>query len=395
TGRYSVLGGLNGMTGQGALGLNHRWVVASGLHIDLGIERVFGDSLSLLSTGEQFLQPFAVGQTSSSLGLVDGTTYTVGAEYTDNPNFQASARFEHRDSDDGSNTVLTATAAGKLSPALTTLARYEYGNFANQVITGRLANTSSLRFGLAYRNPYSDKFNALLSYEFAVNPASTPNSILLGAGSNSIREHTLAVEGIYAPNWQWEFYGKYALRSTNADLDSLGLDTSTTLHLAQLRAAYRFAYRWDVVGEVRYITQPSERYSEVGWALEAGYYLTPDLRLGVGYSFGSADDRSFQGSGFRSDSGPYLGVTYKINELFNQFGRQEVSPPQQEESLVEASAAPAGVSEGDTSASLLGPQSFFGEGQLDGQLEAEGEVESGPRPGRNEDGRVNDTGVEE
>ncbi|MEO0458695.1 MAG: TonB-dependent receptor, partial [Cyanobacteria bacterium P01_A01_bin.114] len=101
TGRYSVLGGLNGMTGQGALGLNHRWVVASGLHVDLGIERVFGDSLSLLSTGEQFLQPFAVGQTASSLGLVDGTTYTVGAEYTDNPNFQASARFEHRDSDDG------------------------------------------------------------------------------------------------------------------------------------------------------------------------------------------------------------------------------------------------------------------------------------------------------
>ncbi|MEM8804676.1 MAG: TonB-dependent receptor [Cyanobacteria bacterium P01_G01_bin.38] len=395
TGRYSVLGGFNGMTGQGALGLNHRWVVAPGLHVDLGVERVFGDSISLLSSGEQFLQPFAVGQTSSSLGLVDGTTYTVGAEYTDNPNFQASARFEHRDSDDGSNTVLTATAAGKLSPALTTLARFEYGNYSNQLITGRLANTSSLRVGMAYRNPYSDKFNALLSYEYAVNPSSTPNSILLDAGSNSIQEHTLALEGIYAPSWQWEFYGKYALRSTNADLDSLGLDTSTTIHLAQLRAAYRFAYRWDVVGEVRYITQPSVNYDEWGLALEAGYYLTPDLRLGVGYSFGSADDRSFQGGDFRADSGPYLGVTYKVNELFNQFGRQDISPPQQEESLVEASAPPPPeetAAEPATEAgttSPTGPQSFFSGVEHSDDEEIENE-----EIGREEIG-VDDIGVEE
>ncbi|MEM9904427.1 MAG: TonB-dependent receptor [Cyanobacteria bacterium P01_D01_bin.44] len=395
TGRYSVLGGFNGMTGQGALGLNHRWVVAPGLHVDLGVERVFGDSISLLSSGEQFLQPFAVGQTSSSLGLVDGTTYTVGAEYTDNPNFQASARFEHRDSDDGSNTVLTATAAGKLSSALTTLARFEYGNYSNQLITGRLANTSSLRVGMAYRNPYSDKFNALFSYEYAVNPSSTPNSILLDAGSNSIQEHTLALEGIYAPSWQWEFYGKYALRSTNADLDSLGLDTSSTIHLAQLRAAYRFAYRWDVVGEVRYITQPSANYYEWGLALETGYYLTPDLRLGVGYSFGSADDRSFQGGDFRADSGPYLGVTYKVNELFNQFGRQDISPPQQEESLVEASAPPLleetaaePATDADTTSSI-GPQSFFS-----GVEHSDDEAIENEEIGREEIG-VDDIGVEE
>ncbi|MEM9164099.1 MAG: TonB-dependent receptor, partial [Cyanobacteria bacterium P01_F01_bin.4] len=305
----------------------------------------------------------------------------------------ASARFEHRDSDDGSNTVLTATAAGKLSPALTTLARFEYGNYSNQLITGRLANTSSLRVGMAYRNPYSDKFNALLSYEYAVNPSSTPNSILLGAGSNSIQEHTLALEGIYAPSWQWEFYGKYALRSTNADLDSLGLDTTTTIHLAQLRAAYRFAYRWDVVGGVRYITQPSANYDEWGLALEAGYYLTPDLRLGVGYSFGSADDRSFQGGDFRADSGPYLGITYKVNELFNQFGRQDISPPQQEESLVEASAPPppeetAADTAVDASASPTGPQSFF--------YGIENGVDhSGDEEGRDRESGVDNSGVEE
>ncbi|EKV00326.1 hypothetical protein Lepto7375DRAFT_2433 [Leptolyngbya sp. PCC 7375] len=340
TGRYSILGANNGMSGQGALGLNHRINLSPGLHVDLGFQRIFGDSLSSITGGNRVLQPYAVGQSAASLGLVSGTTYTLGLEYTDSSDFQASARFEHRDSDDGNNTVITASAAGKLSDALTTLARIEHANFANQTITDRLNSSTSARLGLAYRNPQSDKFNALLSYEYAINPSSTPNSLLVGAGSDSIQEHTLAMEGIYAPSWRWEFYGKYALRATNADLDSLGVTSSNAIHLGQLRATHRFAYRWDITGEVRYITQPETNYDEVGMAIEAGYYLTPELRLGVGYSFGSVNDRSLGGSGFRSDDGPYLGVTFKVNELWDQFGLQQVAPQQQEESLIEADGSP-------------------------------------------------------
>ncbi|MEM9980065.1 MAG: TonB-dependent receptor, partial [Cyanobacteria bacterium P01_D01_bin.2] len=334
TGRYSILGANNGMSGQGALGLNHRINLGPGLHADLGFQRLFGDSLSSITGGTQFVQPYAVGQSAASLGLVSGTTYTMGLEYTNNSAFQASARFEHRDSEDGDNTVITASAAGKLSDALSTLVRIEHANFANQTITDRLNSSTSARLGLAYRNPHSDKFNGLLSYEYAINPSSTPNSLLVGAGSDSIQEHTLAMEGIYAPSWRWEFYGKYALRATNADLDSLGVTSSNAIHLGQLRATHRFAYRWDITGEVRYITQPETNYDEVGFALEAGYYMTPDLRLGVGYSFGSVNDRSLGGSGYRSDDGPYIGVTFKVNELWDQFGLQQVAPEQQEESLV-------------------------------------------------------------
>ena len=343
TGRYSVLGANNGMTGQGALGLNHRINLSPGLHVDLGYQRIFGDSLSSITGGTRFAQPYAVGQSAASLGLVSGSTYTLGLEYTDNSAFQASARFEHRDSDDGDNTVITASAAGKLSSALTTLLRVEHANFANftnDTVTTRLNSSTSARLGLAYRNPHSDKFNGLLSYEYAINPSSTPNALLVGAGSDSIQEHTLAMEGIYAPSWRWEFYGKYALRATNADLDSLGVSSTNAIHLGQLRATHRFAYRWDVTGEVRYITQPETNYDEVGFALEAGYYLTPELRLGVGYSFGSVNDRSLGGSGYRSDDGPYIGVTFKVNELWDQFGLQQVAPEQQDESLVEADGSP-------------------------------------------------------
>jgi hypothetical protein len=337
TNRYSLLGGYNGITGQGAIGLNHRVVLAPGLRANFGFERIYGDAFNLTGAGQQFAQPFAVGQGASALGLQSSTAYSVGLEYTDNPDWQASARFEYRDSPNASNLVFGAAAAGRFTDALTGLARFELANFANQTITDQLGDSSNLKIGLAYRNPVSDQFNGLLSYEFRNNPSSTPDTLLLGAGTAS-QDHTLSLEGIYAPNWQWEFYGKYAMRYSNTNL-AQDFGFSNSIHLAQLRASYRFAYRWDIGGEVRWIGQPAIGYNETGFAIEAGYYLTPDVRLGVGYSFGGANDGTFTGGGgYRSASGPYFGITAKVNQLFNQFGIQPVSPPQQQESLLEDAA---------------------------------------------------------
>jgi hypothetical protein len=66
--------------------------------------------------------------------------------------------------------------------------------------------------------------------------------------------------------------------------------------------------------------------------LEAGYYLSPNLRLGAGYVFGKVDDRDF--SGTRSAGGAYLGLTVKLDELFDGFGRQKPVPkPRQQSDL--------------------------------------------------------------
>lgn len=334
TSRYSLLNGYNGLTGQGAIGLNHRVSLAPGLRATLAFERIFGDAFNTTLTGQQYAQPYAVGSGATALGLQAATSYAVGLEYTDNPAFQASTRFEYRDSSAGSNMLFSAAAAGKVSESITVLGRYQQGNYANQFITDRLGDTIDFKLGAAYRNPASDQFNGLLSYEFRQNPATTPDTILSGVSSGS-SDHTLAMEGIYAPNWQWEFFGKYAFRYGQTNLNN-SLSVSSGIHLAQLRAAYRFAYQWDVLGEVRWIGQPSASYSEVGLAMELGYYLTPDLRLGAGYIIGSANDGSFAGSGYRSASGPYFGIMLKVNELLNGFGLQQVAPAQQADSYVEA-----------------------------------------------------------
>lgn len=319
--RYGILGGANSWTTQGAIGINQGVTIAPGLRLNLAYERIFGDFLGRTAAGVQFAQPFAVGQSASAIGLQSGDNYSAGLEYTGSKDFQASARIDHRSSSSGNNTVITAAAVGKISPALTALARYQQANTANQALIG-LGDTKNLKLGLAYRDPNDDRFNLLFGYEYRKNPATIPDTILLGSGTGS-EDHTLSLEAIYAPDWRWEFYGKYALRNSTSYLASDLVGTSS-ISLAQLRATYRLGYSWDLTGEVRWIGQPSIGYHETGLLLEAGYYLTPNLRLAGGYSFGRVNDRDFNGS--RSAGGFYLGLTVKLNELFDGFGLQSPQP---------------------------------------------------------------------
>jgi hypothetical protein len=334
TGRYSLLNAYNSVIGQGAVGLNHRWVISPGLRVNLGYEHTFSNGGIPTAVGQRFFQPYAIGQSASSLALLGGDVYSVGVEYTDNPNFQASARFEHRTGSGNNNTVFSGAAAGKITPALTALFRYERANFANQLIEG-LGDSSNLRLGLAYRDPQSDVWNTLVRYEYRKNPSVIPETILSGSGTGST-EHFVALETIYAPNWRWEFYGKGAVRYTATDT-AKDFSTSSTVYLSQLRASYRLGYRTDLAVEGRWIGQSSPGYNEFGAALEGGYYLTPDLRIAVGYSLGGVDDRDF--SGYRSKGGPYFGLTLKVNELFGGFGRQRVAPKQEEEVSLESKFA--------------------------------------------------------
>ncbi len=330
TGRYSIAGGVNSMSGEGAVGLKHKWTIASGLRMNLAYERIVGNLFGNNATGVQFAQPFANGQTASSVGVGSGDSYSIGLEYTDNPKLKASARYEHKTSSSGSNTSLSASVNGKISPALTALLRYQRSGSSNQTLEG-LDDTVDLKLGLAYRDPKNDKFNALLRYEYRKNPSTTPDTTLFDSGTGS-EDHTFALETIYAPNWRWEFYGKYALRNSTSYLADNFVSSSTT-NLAQLRATYRLGRSIDLVGEARWINQNNE-YTETGLVAEVGYYLTPNVRLAAGYTLGNVDDRDFSGS--RSAGGPYLALTFKLNELFNGFGLQKVTPVQQQESKVKS-----------------------------------------------------------
>lgn len=334
----TIRGRFSSIDGQhlgGAIGIEHGFNLGPGLRLDVGYERVFNSIFGGTAAGTQFSQPFAVGTGGSSVGTVDGNTYTLGLSYTDNPDLQASARFEHRDSSQGSNTVVNASAVGRLSPAVSALFNYQLNRAANQRISN-IGTTSNLKMGLAYRDPNDDRLNALLRYEHRINPNTLPTNALFGRSIDT-SEHLFSAEALYAPNWRWEFYGKYAFRTTQTRINLPADDggdfvSNNSLHLAQLRATYRLGYRWDISGEARWFGGLGD-YSELGYALEAGYYPTPDLRIYGGYSGGGAYDDDFGVN--RSASGFYLGISAKINSLFDGFGLQDIAPEQQQESALE------------------------------------------------------------
>jgi hypothetical protein len=326
SGKFSLLGGANGMTGQGAAGIKQHWQVVRGLGLDVGYEYVMGQFLGRTGAGQQFQQPYAVGSGASALSLSGGHNFSVGLDYTDNPNLKASIRYQYRTSSGGVNSVLTADALGKFTPELTGLVRYDQGGAANQLL-GTLGDTINLKVGLAYRDPKNDSFNALFRYEFRQNPATTPDTILIGSGTGST-DHTLAFEGIYAPDWRWELYGKmgYRYSTTYAARD---FTSTNSLLLGQFRATYRIDYRFDISAEARILKSISSSSTEVGATAEVGYYLTPNLRLAAGYSFGSVSGSDFENS--RSTSGPYLGLTVKLDELFKGFRFYKKSVPSAQE----------------------------------------------------------------
>jgi hypothetical protein len=332
TGRYS----LSPFQSIGSVGMQQGFVLSPGLKLDLNYDRIIGGGTTVATgAGQQFAQPYSLGQTAASLSTTSGDSYGIGINYTDNPNFQANARYEHRNSSLIASSNISAGATGKITPALTALVRYQQSSAANQIIRDAgLGDTVNGKIGLAFRNPDSDEFNGLFSYQYRRNPAILPTSILTSVGTGS-EDHTLALEGIYAPNWQWEFAGKYALRNATSYLDQ-SLIANNAIGITQLRATYRLGYNWDLTGDIRWLNQFASGRSELGAALEAGYYLTPDLRLSGGYSLGVADDPN----GGRHAQGAYLGLTVKINELFGGFGRQQSAPAQQQESKVGNSTPP-------------------------------------------------------
>ncbi len=206
TGRYAILGGLDGYDATSAFGLKHLFKIAKGVSASAAYEYLNGSIFDLTPSGMQFAQPYAVGQQgASALGISGGTSLSLSTTYAGSQYLKGSLRYEHRVSDQGSNTTYSFGGAGKLSDAVSLLAGFDSAGGANQTLGG-LAASSDFRVGAAYRNPYTDTTNALLRYEIDVNPGITPATLLQGAGTWT-KDNTLALEVLHDPSQRLELYG--------------------------------------------------------------------------------------------------------------------------------------------------------------------------------------------
>lgn len=295
-GRYQLENGISGTDSFAVIGLQNRLPLNKTVALEAGFERGF------LLTG-------------------NGTSFNnanVGASYTPDEDFRATARYELRNRN-GFAQLFSLGAAGCFGNNWTALAR---GQMTRGSFNGRSASSDNMTLATAYRPLDSDRY-ALL---FSLNSRSMSQE---GALVNNVRQAlirdrttTLSTDGLWQPKRNTEVYGRFAFRF-NGNGDGANSYASALTYIAQGRIQQRLTNYFDVAGEARWLAQRGSRTSRQSFGAELGFWLMPDLRLGGGYNFTRAMDLTnlnLSGTGNNFRSGFYFTVTSKFSNLFDLLG---------------------------------------------------------------------------
>src|SRR5260221_11780154 len=286
TGRYQIENGINGTDSFAVIGLQDRLPVTKQLSLEVGFERGF----HLTGSNQSF------------------NTAALGFGWQPNSDFRASARYEYRDRG-GVGQVIAASAAGKLREGITALSRIQWsrGSFG-----GKSKSSLEGMAALAIRRLKSDRVGLLFSY--------THRSMIQDATSSAPtrdRLDSLSADGYNQVTKRLEVYGRFALNFNASGQPQLPY-VSTLTFLTQARAQYLLTRRLDWAFETRLLFQPSSSTMRSVYATEAGFWVLPDMRLGVGYNFTAAKEPTNQTLPTRR--GFYFTISSKLSNLFDLFG---------------------------------------------------------------------------
>lgn len=239
-----------------------------------------------------------IGRVSDDVnGDFDRQALSFGVRYQDDEQLSAQGRLEYR-RDRG---VLTGTVKDADTLLLTGSARYKISDQARLVFNLSASKTESdessildgelvdLTFGYAYRPVRDDKLNVLLKYRFLrdmygqqIDGTDTP-----GARQES---HVFSVDADYDVNENWTVGGKLGFRLSESAPDSTTAFSENNAYLAVINARYHLVHKWDLLFEGRALGLEQAQTTEIG-ALAAAYrHLGNNVKVGVGYNFGTFSD---------------------------------------------------------------------------------------------------------
>jgi len=290
--KYQIDGAIDGRASQSRIGLNNRISVIPSVALGVAYERIFGSN-PILNISD------------------DHNAWSFSAEYLPtNIGVKASAKYDLRDGNNPSS-MINLNAAGALGDDFGLFGRYTQ-NFAANVT--RRAFSEGL-FGLAYRPVSHDYFNALLKYEIKRRNE--------GIGFISdITNNIFALESFIHPAYQWEVYTKLAWKNSLDKTDSFST-ISSNIGLALGRVTWKYNYNFDLVGEVRNLTQFETMTVNNDFTAEIGYFPIKDLRVALGYNLFGYADKDLLTSNYTAQ-GPYINLAFKLHKLGNIWGQEQI-----------------------------------------------------------------------
>jgi hypothetical protein len=222
--------------------------------------------------------------------------------------------------------LIAAGAAGKLREGITALSRIQWSRGASG---GKSNSSLEGSAALAIRPLKSDRLGVLFSY--------THRSLIQDSTSTTPtrdRFDSLSVDGYNQLTKRLEIYGRFALRLSANGQPQIPFVSTLSL-LAQARTQYLVTRRLDWAIETRLLFQPSSSTMRSVYATEAGFWVLPDMRLGVGYNFTTAKEPA--GSQvLPTRSGFYFTVSSKLSNLFDLFGTAKAGLAKESDSQTNA-----------------------------------------------------------
>lgn len=170
---------------------------------------------------------------------------------------------------------------------------------------------------LAIRPATNDRLGLLFSYKRRSRESTNAGTVTVD------RVDMLSTDAFYQLTRRLELSGRLAAR-LNASEQRDTPHVSTLTYLAQGRAQYRFAERFDFAAELRAMMQPKSGTARRSYGAELGFWALPDLRFGFGYNFAkSMEPEGAAPIGARR--GFYFNISAKHSRLFDLFRRSKES----------------------------------------------------------------------
>ena len=247
---------------------------------------------------------------------LDRQAASLSVAYKNAKGFDAKIKGEARfdGSDDGTSEImaylLQAGFGAKMSKDWRALAKLDVvlNNATEDAKDGEYVDGT---FAFTYRPAASDRFNALLKYNYVFdNPGASQVGVDGTTSSPSQSSNIFSVDASYDLTPSLNFGGKYGFRvGQTKDRGAIDWEDSSA-HLAIASANLHIVKEWDAVLEGRVLWSPTAETTDLGVLVALYRQFGDNFKVGVGYNFGTFSDDLRDLS--HNDQGVFLNVIGKF-----------------------------------------------------------------------------------
>ncbi|MBV2360790.1 hypothetical protein KUH32_13560 [Thalassococcus sp. CAU 1522] len=239
-----------------------------------------------------------VGQIDDGPDQFDRHAVSLGVRYDDGESLQATGRLEYRldEGDIAGNDrdqevfLLTASARYKLDDERRMVFSLEWAETETDNSSIRSGSYVDATLGYAYRPVLNDKLNLLLKYRYLYDMIGQETD----GGRNDrgpVQEsHVLSLDMAYDLTPQWTLGAKLGGRWSNSAPDADTPLQQNDAWLVVANARYHLTHKWDVLIEGRHLEADQAGLSETAFLGAVYRHVGNNLKLGLGYNFGSFSD---------------------------------------------------------------------------------------------------------